>query len=228
MVEEKTWDFDEYADDYDGWVDSDDPVYARYEYVLDRVVDLSGAAPGRKILDIGTGTGNLAERLLALGANVTGLDPSRKMLGRAAAKPGCQGVDLVCVREPFLDLPYSDATFDAVVSTYAFHHVHPAKKARCVREMVRVLRSGGSWVLGDLVFRNEAAEQTALELYDWMEEEYYARIDELVPVFEILRMKLRSEQVTPVTWILWAVKPLDSDPPTTSDPGVLQDPAPEG
>ena len=207
MTEEKTWDFDEWADGYDGWVDSDDPVYARYSEVLGRVVDLSGAAPGRKVLDIGTGTGKLAGRLLAQGAKVIGLDPSQKMLDKAAGKPGCQDADLICLKEPFLRLPYPDATFDAVVSTYAFHHVFPPKKAACINEMVRVLKAGGAWVLGDLLFENEAAEKAALEHYEWIEDEYFARIDELSPIFSNLGMGLHSQQFTPVTWVLWAVKP---------------------
>jgi putative AdoMet-dependent methyltransferase len=207
MPDEKIWDFDQWADTYDGWVHSDDPVYARYDEVLDRVVEISGAAPDRKILDIGTGTGELAERLRARGAAVIGVDPSSKMLGKAAARPGCRGVELVCLKEPFLKLPYGDQSFDAVVSTYAFHHVYPPKKAACIREMVRVLRGGGQWVLGDLIFETGAAEKTALERYEWMEDEYFARIDDLIPVFRGLGMKLHSQQFTPVTWVLWAEKP---------------------
>jgi putative AdoMet-dependent methyltransferase len=207
VKDEKTWDFDAWADTYDGWVTSDDPVYARYDEVLDRVVRLSGAGPGKRILDIGTGTGRLAERLLARGAEVSGVDPSQRMLDKAAAKPGCHGVELIRLKEPFLNLPYAKEAFDATVSTYAFHHVYPLKKPGGIREMVRVLKPGGLWVLGDLVFRDEVAEKAALERYAWMEEEYFARIDELAPVFAALGMELRSEQFAPVTWVLWAAKP---------------------
>ena len=61
-------------------VDSGDPVYIRYDEVLDRAVEFSGAAPGRKVLDIGTGTGKPAERLVARGAKVIGVDPSLRRL----------------------------------------------------------------------------------------------------------------------------------------------------
>jgi ubiquinone/menaquinone biosynthesis C-methylase UbiE len=207
MPEEKTWDFDEWAETYEKWLVSDDPVYARYDEVLDRVVEVARAEPGRRVLDIGTGTGNLAERLLARGAEVVGVDPSRKMLEKAAAKPACSGISLICLREPFLSLPHPDDTFDAVVSTYAFHHVFPPKKPACIREMTRVLKPGGLWVLGDLLFENEAAERAALRRYDWMEDEYFARIDELATVFSGLGMELHSQQFTPVTWVLWAADP---------------------
>jgi len=75
--------------------------------------------------------------------------------------------------------------------------------------MVRVLRAGGLWVLGDLVFENEQAERIALREYRWLEEEYFARIEDLRPIFAELGMELNAQQFTPVTWVLWAIKPKD-------------------
>lgn len=202
---EKTWNFDQWADSYDGWVTSDDPVYFRYDTILERVLSLSGAARGKRVLDIGTGTGNLAARLLDLGAEVVGLDPSQKMLDKAAVKlKGRSGIELKRVEEPFLEIPYPDGSFDAVVSTYAFHHVHPGKKAACIREMMRVLKPGGTWVIGDLIFQSAGDEKVIVGAHDWMEDEYFARVDELLPIFKDLGMKLKSEQYTRVTWVVWA------------------------
>ncbi|MGD8627992.1 MAG: class I SAM-dependent methyltransferase [bacterium] len=204
---EKTWDFDQWADNYDGWVTSDDPVYFRYETILERVLSLSGAARGKRVLDIGTGTGNLAGRLLDRGARIVGLDPSQKMLDKARVKlEGRPGIELRRVEDPFLEIPYDDESFDAVVSTYAFHHVHPDKKPECVREMMRVLKPGGTWVIGDLIFQNERDEKAIVRAHDWMEDEYFARIDELLPVFRDMGVKLKSEQYTLVTWVLWATR----------------------
>jgi putative AdoMet-dependent methyltransferase len=208
VQKEKTWDFDQWAEDYDGWVSSEDPIYARYDVVLGRVVELSGAATGKRILEIGTGTGNLAGLLLSRGAEVAGLDPSRKMLDRAAMKlAGNQGLKLQHVHEPFLSLPFEANSFDAVVSTYAFHHVHPDKKTKCVCEMLRVLKPGGVWVIGDLMFQNADEEKEALDSHDWMEDEYYARIDELLHVLRDRGLVLKSEQYTMIAWVVWAEKP---------------------
>jgi len=205
---EKTWNFDQWADQYDGWVTSDYPVYFRYDTILARVLSLSGAARGKRVLDIGTGTGNLAARLLDLGAEVVGLDPSQKMLDKAAVKlEGLSGIELRRVEEPFLEIPCEDGSFDAVVSTYAFHHIHPDKKPACIREMMRVLKPGGTWVIGDLIFQSQEDEKVMVGAHDWMEDEYYARIDELLPVFRDLGMMLKSEQYTVVTWVVWAMRP---------------------
>jgi putative AdoMet-dependent methyltransferase len=204
----KTWDFDEYADSYDAWVTSDDPIYARYDEVLRLVVELADVKPRAAVLDIGTGTANLAIRLNTAGAHVVGVDPSRRMLALAAAKVGERaGIDLKYLKHPFLDLPFPDEHFDAVVSTYAFHHVPPPLKPGGILEMMRVLKPGRPWVLGDLIFTDREAEEQALARHDWLEDEYYSRISELEPVFAGLGADLYSQQLTPITWILWATKP---------------------
>jgi putative AdoMet-dependent methyltransferase len=212
MPEEwKNWDFDEYADDYDAWVASDDPIYARYDDVLRFVVQLAAVKAGMTVLDIGTGTANLALRLATEGTRVVGVDPSRRMLARASAKIGDgAGIELKYLEQPFLDLPFPDDRFDAVVSTYSFHHIAPPLKSEGVREMVRVLKPGRPWVLGDLIFRDARSQQQALAKYEWLEDEYYPRIEELRPVFSELGMELHSQELTPITWVLWALKPAGS------------------
>ena len=66
-----------------------------------------------------------------------------------------------------------------MVSTYAFHYVPPPLKPWAVREMVRALKPGGVWALGDLASWGEEAEREALRAYAWLEEGYFARIGEL-------------------------------------------------
>ncbi len=204
----KIWDFDRWANRYDEAVSSDSLLYARYEEVLDKVVKTANISSGKRVLDIGTGTGSLIPRCLARGASVVGLDPSKNMLAKARKKVGPDSkVEFLQVVEPFLNIPYPDASFDAGISTYAFHHIPHFLKGDCVRETVRILKIGGIWVLGDLVFLNEKTEKEALIKYDWLEEEYFTRIEEIRPVFRELGMKLNSQQFTPVSWVLWAIKP---------------------
>lgn len=213
MVErddESHWSFDEYdwVDRYDEEVAADSELYARYDEVLEAVADLAAPEPGRRILDIGAGTGTLAAICADRGADVVGLDPSERMLAQARAKFGHDHpVQLMLVPDPFLDIPCSDVSFDAVVSTYAFHHVPHRKKPAAVREMVRVLRPGGIWALGDLAFENAQEEASAVGRYNWLKDEYFARIEELRPLLAELRMDLAARQFTPVTWVLWAHKP---------------------
>jgi putative AdoMet-dependent methyltransferase len=205
---EKTWNFDNWAQCYDRVVATDSQhYYAHYDAVLDTVVEMAQPASGERVLDIGTGTGNLALRCLTFDALVAGLDPSESMLRKAQEKASSDPrVVFIQVSEPFLRIPYPDSAFDAVVSSYAYHHVPHRQRTESVREMVRALKPGGRWVLGDLVFENEDAERRALREYHWLEEEYFARIDTLRAVFAGMGMKLKARQFTPIAWVLWAAK----------------------
>lgn len=203
----KIWNFDNWADRYDKAVAADSHLYARYDEVLDMIVKIANVSHGKRVLDIGTGTGNLALRCLAYGATIVGLDPSERMLAKAYQKVGDDPrAEFRLVDAPFLSIPYSDNSFDAVVSAYAFHHIPPRLKPKSVREMVRVLKPDGMWALGDLMFENEEAERRALRQHQWLEDEYFAQIEELRTVFAELRIELNAQQLTPVTWVVWAIK----------------------
>lgn len=204
----KIWNFDSWADRYDEAVVNDPELYARYDEVLDMVVKVANISPQKRVLDIGAGTGNLSLRCLTCGAMVVGLDPSEKMLAVALKKVGNNSrVEFRQVDEPFLHIPYPDASFDVVVSTYAFHHIPHNEKPDAVHEMLRVLKAGGALALGDLMFKNEEEERKALHQYEWLEEEYFERINELHTLFKEQGMELNTQQFTSVTWVVWAVKP---------------------
>ena len=206
---DKVWDFDDEADGYDDLVASDDPVYERYDDVLHAVVDVAAVCPGMKVLDLGCGTGNLTRLCLDREPSlVAALDPSARMLEKARAKMGSDPrVQFGRVADPFGSIPYDDGAFDVVVSSYAYHHVAHRLRRGTVAEMMRVLRPGGIWALGDLVFESEEAEQAFLAEFDFMEEEYFPRLDHMRSIFQDLGIELNAMQFTRITWLLWAMKP---------------------
>jgi len=61
-----------------------------------------------------------------------------------------------------------DDVLDAVVSTYAFHHVAHELQPKAVGEMMRVQRPGGVLALGDVAFRDAGDEEAARERLDWL------------------------------------------------------------
>lgn len=201
------WDFDRWAASYDAAVAQACGYYERYEDVLAAVVRAAGVEPGKRVLDVGVGTGNLAIRCLAQGAIVVGIDPSEGMLYEARKKAADAPLHLLPVAEPFIRIPFPDASFDAVVSTYALHHVPRMQHPDAVRETARVLRPGGTIAIGDIAFESAQAEQEALHHYDWLEQEHFAAIGDLRTAFADLQMTLEAEQYTPIAWVLWAVKP---------------------
>ena len=76
---------------------------------------------------------------------------------------------------------------------------------------LRSERPGGSWAIGDLIFENSQAEKAALRRYNWLEDEHFARVQDLRPLLEKQRMPFHANQLTPVTWVVWATKPAASD-----------------
>jgi ubiquinone/menaquinone biosynthesis C-methylase UbiE len=128
------------------------PVYDRRwafytEATLRATLDGLDPHPESRVLDLATGTGELARRLLERPCDlvIVGLDLSRAMLSRGQDKPG------LCAWEPVQGdatrLPFGDGAFDAVLCANAFHHL--SRPAEALAEIRRVLRPGGMLVLTD-------------------------------------------------------------------------------
>ncbi|MDQ0659874.1 methyltransferase domain-containing protein [Paenibacillus sp. W2I17] len=123
-------------------------LYHNYDEALEQTAHWISPALGEKGLDIGTGTGNLARKLLQHGADMTAIDQSREMLRRCRTKYPEMHVKL----GNFLALPFADHSFDFVVSSFAFHHLSPDQQLLALQEMQRVLTSRGRIGLTDLMF----------------------------------------------------------------------------
>jgi len=97
-----------------------------------------------RVLDVATGTAGVALELTErTDAEVTGIDLTEQMLrvgqDRVARRSADGRVHLLCGRAE--QLPFADATFDALTFTYLLRYV--ADPAATVRELVRVVRPGG-------------------------------------------------------------------------------------
>ncbi len=132
--------FDEQAAAYDRW-------YATpLGHLVDRVekAALFALLPelrGRRVLEVGCGTGNISLALARRGARVTGVDLSFPMLARAQHKASREGLALGFIRGAAGSLPFADTHFDGVISILALDFI--PERAGALREMVRVLRPGG-------------------------------------------------------------------------------------
>lgn len=134
-----------------------------YEALQDAVAAASiHGGPVARILELGTGTGATAQRLLAahLRASMVGVDGSPSMLAAAArALPS----ERFQARLAALEEPLPEGPFDLVASALTVHHLDDEAKAELFRRVRRVLGPGGRFVLADVV-RPEDPSDAVIEL----------------------------------------------------------------
>jgi SAM-dependent methyltransferase len=106
------------------------------------IVERAGVEPGMEVLDVACGTGNAAIPASRAGARVTGLDFAPGLLEIARERAADAMVEVEFVEGDAQALPFGDASFDRVVST--FGHMFAPDHARTAAEMKRVLRPGGA------------------------------------------------------------------------------------
>jgi ubiquinone/menaquinone biosynthesis C-methylase UbiE len=123
------------------------------------LLDQGDLRPGHRVLDIGCGTGTFAVMLKEQhpDLDVVGLDPDPQGLARARRKAERAGIS-IRFDEGFSDaLPYADASFDRVFSSFMFHHLGRDVKQQTLREARRVLKPGGRFELLDFRGPEEGA-----------------------------------------------------------------------
>jgi SAM-dependent methyltransferase len=119
------------------------------------------ASSGRlTILDIACGTGSqlVANRPTVPEARLVGLDRSFGMLAQARSK----GSDIAWVQADGVKLPFRAESFDFICCQFGLHHL--PDKAGMLREVFKILRSGGRFVMRNLCPR---------ECPDWLYYEYF-------------------------------------------------------
>lgn len=140
-----------------------DDIAPRYD-LLNRIISLgmdtdwrrqaiSQALPASSLLDVSTGTADLAIAAAeeSTYTRVVGIDPSREMLakGRQKIAKARRKLNNVRLIEGVAEsLPFDDGTFDAVVCAFGVRNFQDREKG--IQEMVRVLKSGGKLVILEL------------------------------------------------------------------------------
>jgi 2-polyprenyl-3-methyl-5-hydroxy-6-metoxy-1,4-benzoquinol methylase len=124
--------------------------------LLCRSVDIH---PGERVLDVAAGSGNAAISAARRGARVTASDFVDSLLAVAQARAEIEGLPLATAVADAQELPFEDASFDVVLST--FGAMFAPDQQRAADELVRVCRPGGrigmaNWSPGGLMCRNGA------------------------------------------------------------------------
>lgn len=139
--------------DPEGWRDH---AETHTEPLFRAVLDAAASAPGRRLLDVGCGTGGALVLAEGEGWTVSGVDVAEPLLELARERLSPDAALLVAEADV---LPFSDASFDAVIGVNAFQFAEDP--VRALREAARVLVPGGRLVVS-LFAAPERSESTAI------------------------------------------------------------------
>jgi SAM-dependent methyltransferase len=117
-----------------------------------RLVAQAAVPPGGTVLDVGSGTGEVALRVARTipSATVTGVDPDAELVALARRKAADAGVAATFEVGYAQHLPAADGSVDRVLSSLMFHHLPADAKPAMLAEVLRVLAPGGSLHLLDV------------------------------------------------------------------------------
>lgn len=178
--------FDLWADGYDKSVqlseESNTYPFAGYREVLGSIYRTVRENGGRKLLDIGFGTGVLTQKFYQDGCQVFGMDFSEQMIRIAQAKMP----EAHLIQHDFtLGFPadFEKETFDFIICTYAIHHLDTRQKVFFIRQLQQHLNPGGQILIGDVAFEREADLQKCRKESgeQWDNEEIYLVEETLKP-----------------------------------------------
>ncbi|KAA8999733.1 methyltransferase domain-containing protein [Paenibacillus spiritus] len=169
--------------------------YADYSDALDFTVRSLAPLPGERGIDIGCGTGNLAGKLMEVGAVMSGIDQSREMLKQCRQRFPRLETKL----GNFLALPYPEGSFNFAASSFALHHLTDDQKGLAIEEMRRVLKPHGRICITDFMMDDLGDKELPRE------DGFYPSLGSLLERFEERGYMAKHRRVSEMIYIVYAV-----------------------
>lgn len=176
--------FDLWANDYDRTVqvseENDLYPFAGYKEILNRIFNEVMQNGQANVLDIGFGTGILASKLYENGHAIDGVDFSPEMIAIAQGKMPNANLLEGDIKDG-LPASLNGKTYNAIISTYALHHLEDGEKTAFIKDLLTRLSAEGKIFIGDIAFRTRAdLEHCRLDNIEyWDKDEFYFVFEEL-------------------------------------------------
>lgn len=165
----------------------------RFTTILDAHADTIALAQMQSICDVGCGTGALCTVLSGRGFQVTGVDPAERMLEVARRKTPYPNIRFL-QGDATEGLPFADASFDLVFTSYVAHGMPEQKRKLLYMELMRIASKA-------VIVHDYNEERAALTTFvEWMEKgDYFGFIkrpkeemEEVFPSIETIRVGKQS------------------------------------
>ena len=205
--------FDDWADKYDETVYMKDgqyeEVFKNYTEILNETVKHIAKYQGATVLDIGAGTGNLTTVAAKAGYNTIGIEPNSKMRDIATEKYP----SISFLSGTFLSLSIDDNSVDAIINSYAFHHLTDSEKKESIKILKSKLRNNGTIIITDTMYDSIETKESILKdaysknyttLTHDLETESYTTHEVLTELFEAEGFNISYQQMNKFVWILTA------------------------
>jgi putative AdoMet-dependent methyltransferase len=190
--------FENWASDYDDFVSKSSFPFLGYEDALRTVVTRSCANNHSRILELGTGTGNLSFLFAETGCELVCTDFSNKMLELAREKlPNVSFVTLDLTNQD--DWQRISGRFDCIVASYVLHEFPLEWNLKLLAYLARVhLNPNGRIVFADIAFPDAATRASAAEFWadSWDDDEFYFAADEVSAMLESIDLRSAFQQIS--------------------------------
>jgi putative AdoMet-dependent methyltransferase len=192
-----------------------DPIRAGYRDVLTWVITEAQIKPSSRVLELGSGTGNLSQ-LIASCSELVSVDLSEKMEAIARAKVS-HLTNRRFIKADILEVFASQLSlFDVVISTYAIHHLTDPEKQRLFTLLFDSLVPQGRAVFGDLMIQNADQKREKIQQYllkgdrntaQAIAEEFFWLIDPTVAELQALGCHVRVTRLSDLSYGMVVEKP---------------------
>jgi len=192
-----------------------DPIRTGYQDVLRWVVQQAQITPTSRVLDLGSGTGNLSALIASCGELVS-VDVSENMETIAKRKMR-HLANRRFIRADILEVFTQElGKFDAVISTYAVHHLTDQEKQQLFALIFDHLLPSGAAVFGDLMVQNDSEKERKIHQYlakgerataQAISEEFFWSLDTAIADLKRLGFKIKAERFSDLSYGVIARKP---------------------
>lgn len=186
--------FDLWAHGYDKTValseKNNEYPFAGYKAMLNAIFNGIMSKQQAAVLDIGIGTGVLAQKLYERGHTITGIDFSQNMLALCAEKmPQAQLIQADLTTG--IPQQLQQTRYDFIIATYSLHHLDEQQKHLFLQQLIPLLNESGKIFIGDISFQTIEHLNACYEKnkHHWDSDEFYFVADtfiaQLAPVFTV-------------------------------------------